>query len=156
MNKKLKIVLFVVVGALVMVLAGLAFVGIGALSQPQQQKAQPVQVVDPKDPQTAPDKEERQQAVDDFAATAERKVVENSYGGKDIYYTLTNNSDYEFSFVTVSVKGTDSSGVTIETGDGVANNVMPGETVQIEVLFLELESISVLADPQVEVSFADL
>lgn len=156
MNKKLKIALLVGAALLVMALAGLAFIGIGALSQPQQKQAQPVQVVDPSDPKTAPDKEKRQQAVDDFAATAKRQIVENSYGGRDVYYTFTNNSEYEFSFVDVNVKGFDSSGVTIETGNGVANDVLPGETVQIEVLFLEFESISNVSKPQVEVSFSDL
>lgn len=158
MSKRKKLLLFPLGILVLLVMAAFALVGVSALfgedtAPKTEQKGDAGDVAVPQGEEFGNDKDEMQQAVDAFANTAKRRVVQNTLGGKDIYYTFKNDSKYTFENVFVEVKGTDANDVTIETGIGSAQNVQPGETVQIQVIFTEMGNITKLGQPLVNVDF---
>lgn len=158
MSKRKKLLLFPLGILVLLVVAAFALVGVSALfgedtASKTEQGAKAGDAVVPKGEEFDNEKDEMQQAVDAFATTAKRHVVQNTLGGKDIYYTFKNDSTYTFANVFVEVKGSDENDVTIETGIGSAQNVQPGETVQIQVIFTEMGNITKLGQPLVNVDF---
>lgn len=152
MKKSTKVVLGVSVGGiLLLILGALAFVGLStflgggmqANNQPQQQQ------VSQKDPLY----EEKQVALDNMLKNAKREIVRNEYGSAEVYYLVTNDSEYELEYLEVVVKGMDANGTTIDTGSGNEINILPGETARIEVLFTDTSKIHELGKPQFNANF---
>lgn len=152
MKKSTKIVLGVsVVSIVLLILGALAVVVLNtALKGGMQANNQPqVEQVGKNDPLY----EEKQVALDNMLKNAKREIVRNEYGSAEVYYLVTNDSNYELEYLEVVVKGLDANGTTIDTGSGNEINILPGETARIEVLFNDTSKIQELGKPQFNANF---
>ncbi len=55
---------------------------------------------------------------------AKREIVRNEYGSAEVYYIVTNDSEYELEVFRSRRQGMDANGTTIDTGSGNEINIL--------------------------------